>query len=127
MSWERQPVAQALVALLEPLDPTVAVFEAPPSTLNPPAYVVWWPTSVTYNAFAFGVDLVLLPILCAAGAAEFDRVDALVSAAKTAVDGSPQLDDAVASCIADSQSGWRLLSVGGADVLAADLVLEIRR
>jgi hypothetical protein len=127
MSWERQPVAQAVADLLVPLDATVSVFEAPPSTFNAPAYVIWYPTSVTYDAFAFGVDLVLLPILCACGLGEWDRVDALATAAKKAVDGDPQLAGTVAVARAATQSNWRQLDVGGALMLGADVVLEIRK
>jgi predicted NBD/HSP70 family sugar kinase len=126
MSWERKPVAAALAGMLGPLDPSVAVFEAPPPTFGPPAYIVWYPQTVTYDAFAFTVDLVLLPILCVAGLGEWDRVDGLVAAAKKAIDADPQLAGTVAVAKAATNSGWRQLAVAGADYLGADLVLEIR-
>lgn len=128
MTWQRAPVAAALVQLLEPLDATVTVFGAPPLTFAPPALIVWYPTLVQYSGFAYQVDLVTLPIMCAAGLGEWDRVDELAAMVRGAVDtADPQLGGSVAVARAYQQSETRIVSVAGADVLAANVILEIRK
>src|SRR5215471_6386961 len=111
MSWIRQPVADALVSILTPIDAAITVYGAPPATFNPPVYVVWFPTTVQYNLFGFGTDEVTLPILCAAGPGEWDRVDAMVNDAKKALDLDPSLRGAVPVGTVTQQQAWRILSV----------------
>ena len=126
MTWQRAEAAEAIAGLLEPLDPLVSVFASPPETFNPPAYVVGYPSAVTYDGAAFSIDLATIPVLAAGGLAELDRVDALLRAAKDAITADPSLDGAVMSARVVSQSNWRRLNVAGADILVADLILEIR-
>jgi hypothetical protein len=126
MTWQRAPAAAAVAAVLEQIDASIRVFATPPSTLNPPAYVVGYPQTVDYDLPTFGVDVAALPVMAAAGAGEVDRVDELVMLAKDALKPETNLGGAVVSCRPRSQSTWRLLTIAGVDVLAADLVLEIR-
>ena len=127
MTWERGPVAAALVDVLTPLDATVSVFSVPPSTFNPPAYVVGYPTRVDYGIPTYSIDTATLPMLAAAGPSEVDRVGALLAMAKAAIEVDPSLGGSCQVCRVTSQTSWRILSVAGADILCADLVLEIRK
>lgn len=127
MTWRPTVAADALVALFdEALDDVVSVFGVPPETFNAPAVVVWYPRSVRHNGFAFGVDLVELPITCAGGTLEFDRVHALTLAVAQAVADDPTVGGALPAVVPVEQTNWRQLTVGGATVLAADEILEIR-
>jgi hypothetical protein len=126
MTWERAPVAAALVGILAPLDDLVSVFPAPPATFNAPAAYVSYPQVVSYDGFAFGVDTVALPVTVAAGLTESDRIDGLLATYKRALNADPSLAGSVKSGRVNLQQGWRILNVGGADFLAADLILEIR-
>jgi len=126
MTWQRAPVAAALVELLAPLDTLVSVFPAPPPTFNAPAAYVSYPQVVSYDGFAFGVDTVALPITVAAGLAESDRIDGLLEQYKKAINADATLGGVVPSVRVNLQQGWRVLTVAGADYLAADLILEIR-
>ena len=126
MTWHRAPVAVAIAGVLEGLDPFVTVFDAPPATLNPPAFYVGYPTTVAYDAFTFGVDTITLPISAVAGLSEGDRVDGLLDAARKAFEDTDTLAGVVAACRVSTQQSWRVLSVGGADLLAADLVLDLK-
>jgi len=126
MSWERAPVAAALAGILGNIDAQVKAFELPPETFNPPAFIVGYPQTVDYDVAAFGVDLVALPIAAFCGTAEVDRVDALLTAAKVALEADLTLGGAVKACKPRTQQAWRRLSVAGAEVLGADIVLEIR-
>lgn len=127
MTWNRAQAAQAVADVLAPVDELVSVFASPPSTFNPPAYIVGYPRRVAYDAGAgFGVDVAELPVLAGCGVSEVDRVDQLLEAAHKAVNADPSLGGAVQHARVASQDNWRILSVAGADVLAADLTVEIR-
>jgi hypothetical protein len=101
-------------------------FAVPPETFNAPALIVWYPRVVRHNAFAFGVDLVELPIVCAGGALDFPTVHALTVAVAQAITADPTVGGAVPSAIPLEQTNWRQMPVGGATVLAADELLAIR-
>jgi hypothetical protein len=124
--WQRAVAAAALQTLLAAIDATVPAFATPPETFNPPAYIVGFPTQVQYDRASFGVDLASLPILVACGPSEADRVDELLDAARHAVAADPSAGGVLVDAHALTQGNWRRLNVAGADVLAADLVLEIR-
>lgn len=126
MTWQRAPVAAALVPILAAIDDTVPAFASPPETFNPPAYIVGYPRTVNYRTPHFGTDEAMLPMLAAGGAGEVDRVDQLLelaydalTAADSTLGGLVQLVDP------GPQDNWRLLRVAGVDVLAADLLLRI--
>jgi hypothetical protein len=126
MTWNRADAAAAVAAILEPLDPSVSVFAAPPETYNPPAYVVGYPTNVVYDLPAFGIDQATLPVIAAAGLSQVDYVDELLEAAKKAINAAVALDGAVQSCRVAEQQNWRVLNVAGVEMLAAEITLEIR-
>lgn len=126
MTWNRATCAAAIAAVLTPIDDTVAVFAAPPETFNAPAFLVGYPRRVDYDSSTFGVDLVELPTAATAGIGEIGRVDQLLEAAKGALNADPSLGGAVQHCRVTSQENWRRLTVGGADLLAADLIVTIR-
>jgi hypothetical protein len=130
MSWRRADVAAALVNVLTPAL-TCSVFASWPSTMNPPAVVVGFPANVDYRApVAFGVDLAELPITCTAGVSEPDPLDALVADVRAALDvdglADPTLGGVVRSLKVRAHNAWRIVNTAGADVLAADVVLEIQ-
>jgi len=124
MTWERAPVAAALAAVLQPLDGSVSVFAAPPETFNPPAFIVGYPRTVNYRMH-FSTDEALMPVACACGVAEVDRVDGLL---RTAYDALANTDQTLGGLVQvmdlGPQDNWRLLRVAGIDVIAADLVLR---
>jgi hypothetical protein len=124
--WNRAGVAKAIAALLADLDESVTVFDAPPSTLNPPAYVVRYPSVVDYDVPTFGVDLGTLPVEAIVAPGEFDRLDAMLDDARQALSDDDNLGGAVVTQSPRSQSGWRMFNVAGVDVMAAQLILEIR-
>jgi hypothetical protein len=126
MSWVRATAAQAVADVLATIDPLVSVFASPPSTFNPPVYVVGYPRIVNYDAATFGVDDVELPMFAGVGVAEIDRLDAMLDQARKAIAADNSLAGAVMHVRVTEQSNWRILSVAGADVLAADLTLRIR-
>jgi len=127
MGWNRADVAAALVPILAPIDAQATVFATPPETFNPPAIIVGYPQSVDYDLAAFGVDLVQLPVAACAGAAEVAKVDAYLAQARELIAADLTLGGVVKACRARAQSNWRRLNVAGAEILAADLVLEIRQ
>lgn len=127
MSWSRTPVAAALGEVLTAAtEGAVTVFERPPATFNVPAFIVADPTRVEYRTPAFGIDLARISVICAAGADGVDLVDNLIATAVAALQADQGLGGAVQSCQVIEQSNWRMITVGGAEYRAADVVLEIR-
>jgi hypothetical protein len=126
MGWNRDDVAKALVPILQPIDAQAKVFPDPPETFNPPAFIVGFVQSVDYDLAAFGVDMVQLPIAACCGAGEVAKVDAYIVAARDAISEDLTLGGVVHAAKPRAQNNWRRLQVAGAEILAADLVLEIR-
>jgi hypothetical protein len=126
MSWNRPKAAAALAAALEGVEPAVTCFTSPPYTLNPPAYVVGLPESVTYDTAAFGIDDAELPVICLAGDGDFDTVDDLKAAAIAAIAADTGLSGSVAVAVAASERNWRRITAGGAQMSAVDLIVNIR-
>ena len=126
MTWERTPVAAAIGEILTALSPSVSVFTTPPETFNAPAYVVGYPRTVEYDAAAFSIDTATVPVMVAVGPAELASADAMLHAAKVALNADPSLGGVVQHCRVVQQSNWRRLNIAGADVLCCDLVTEIR-
>jgi hypothetical protein len=129
VSWRRSLVAPALADMLKAAQTetdTASIFAAPPETLNPPAIVVGRPIEVRYSVFAFGIDETDLPIVCVGPFyAGEDIVDGLVAFVCGAVMGDRSINGTVASCTASSSRNWRGVRIGGADMLAADVVLTV--
>jgi hypothetical protein len=128
VTWHRSVVADALVQALKANDDgTTNIFPSPPMTLNPPAIAVGRPTEVRYGVAGFGVDQVELPVICIGPMEGDDMVDGLIAFVRTVVMGNATLDHVVQTCQAESQRNWRALRIGGADYLAADVVLAIEQ
>jgi hypothetical protein len=103
----------------------VTVFERPPATFNVPAIIVADPTRVAYGLPTFGMDQATLSVVCAAGGDEVDYLDGLIATVVTALKDAATLGGVVQACWVKEQSNWRMLTVGGAEYRAADVVLEI--
>lgn len=130
MSWDRPYAAAALAVVLEDITadmvPPASVFAQPPSTMNPPALVIQYPTQVLLHQPTLAIDTATVSVLCVGGLDDPTTVDGLLSAAVSAVEGDPQLGDVVQYCHAAEHRLWRIANVAGADYLTAELVLEIR-
>ncbi len=124
--WERSKAAQAIANVLVGIDPAVSVFATPPETFNPPAYVCGVVRALDYNAVTFGVDRVEFRLFVSAGPNDYDRLDQLCAQAAAALAVDPMCGGAVISLTVIHQENWRRLSIAGADVLTADLILAIR-
>lgn len=126
MTWDRAKAARALADVLEAAVPRASVFPAPPATFNPPAFVVQFPQTVTFAQPAFGVDVTTWSVLAAVGADQAAELDELLAEAKAAVLLDQTLGRATQVTRPTELRSWRLLNVAGAEVLAAELVLETR-
>jgi hypothetical protein len=127
LTWHRAAAAAGVVGLLTDLDATVKVFGTPPETFNPRAYVVGYPRRVAYDAGAgFGVDVAELRVLAAAGPTDVDGLDQMLHDAKIALAADPTAAGMVQSMRVADQENWRRQLIAGADMLTADLILEIR-
>jgi len=127
VSWNRPIMAAALADLLEVATAsTVTVLETPPATFNPPALVVNYPATVTKHTPAFGVDLAALTVLAAVGVSEGDSLDGLLGTATAAIEADPTVGGAVQHAKPLEWRNWRILTVAGIDMLAAEVALEIR-
>ena len=127
MTWQRGPVAAALVGILTAAtDGLVTVHPRPPNTVNAPAIVVSRPESVIYGTAAFGIDQISLPLVIAGGAEQDDVVDQLRQAVKGAIDADQSLGRVVQSCVVTEERNWRNVNSAGIDLLAVDLMLSIQ-
>ena len=130
MSWDRPAASGALAALLADatagMVPPASVFAQPPSTHNPPALVVQYPSQVLLHQPAFPIDTATVSVLAVAGLEEPATVDALLSATVAAVEADGQLGGTVQFCRPTQHRLWRIVNVAGADYLTAELELEIR-
>jgi hypothetical protein len=127
MGWDRTAVAAALAETLSAIDPTVSVYPTAPETFNPPVYVVGYPRLVLYANPTFNTDTATVPVMVGVGMAEADRADAMLGAARDAIEADITLGGVVVAVRVTEQSGWRRLSVAGSEILAADLVCDIRQ
>ena len=130
MSWDRPSASAALAAVLEDgtadMTPPASVFAQPPSTHNPPALIVQYPSQVLLHQPTFTIDTATVSVLAVGGLDDPVTVDALLSAAVDAVEGDPQLGDVVQTARPVEHRLWRIANVAGTDYLTAELVLEIR-
>jgi hypothetical protein len=124
MTWNRTAAAKAVAAAIE-AQTTVTVLARPPQTLNPPVIVVGRPDQVRYAEFAFGVDDVDLPVICVGAADGEDMVDQLVGLVRESF-ADPTLGGQLVSCVAAMERNWRNVTVGGVDLLQAEVLLAIR-
>lgn len=130
MSWDRPTAAagleEVLVGATAGMTPPASVFPEPPSTYNPPALVIQYPTTVTLHSPAFAVDTAAVSVLAVAGLEEPDTVDELLALAVAAVEGDSSLAGTVQYAHPVGHRLWRIVNVAGADYLTAELALEIR-
>ena len=126
MAWNRTAVSAALGAVLAGIDPTVSVYPTAPDTFNPPAYVVGYPRLVLYANPTYGTDTATVPVMVGVGSLEADRADRMLADAKAAIEDDVTLGGVVQVVRVTEQAGWRRLNVAGAEILAADLICDIR-
>jgi hypothetical protein len=130
VAWNRAVVAKALYAMLTtaPPDPAATppfIFERPPGTLNAPAVVVGRPAEVRYSEFALGIDFCEFIVVCVAAIDGDDDLAELIGWARSVIEPDPSLGGAVQTCVCTGERNWRAVRVAGADLLAAELVLEV--
>jgi hypothetical protein len=127
VTWDRAPVAAALVEVLTAATAgLVTIHPKPPNTVNAPAVVVSRVESVAYSAAALGIDAVVLPVVIAGGADQDDAVDQLKATVRAAIAADWMLGGIVQSCVATEERNWRLVNSAGIDLLAVDLILTIQ-
>lgn len=127
MSWDRPAAVAGLAVVCEPVVDAGATFlSAPPGSINPPAILAQYPTTVTLHSPTFGVDIVDWSITAVVGLDSGEQLDALLGLVTDCVQGDPTLDAAVQIATPTEWRNWRILGVSGADYLAADLVLSVR-
>lgn len=125
MSWDRATCAKALAAQLEAAIADVTVYDRPLFNLNAPALVIGRPIETRYAVAGMNVDLAQLPVACVAATEHDDDVTALIGEVRAAVNADRTLGGAVQLCYPVAERNWRPLKVAGADLLAADAVLEV--
>ena len=126
MAWNRTAVSAALAEVLAAIDPSVSVFPTAPETFNPPVYVVGFPRLVLYANPTIGTDTAPVPLLVGLAPNEPEQADAMIAAAKVAIEADVTLGGVVHAVRVTEQAGWRRLNVAGAEILAADLICDIR-
>lgn len=139
MTWSRRTAAAALLHTFQtaagsgPVTTstsaalnvaTVTVFEQAPATLSPPSLVIGRPVEVRYAVGALGIDEAEFPLVCV-GPIDDDTVDDLIVFVRSTLLADPSLGHQVQSATATSERSWRMLRVGGIDLLAADVILQI--
>jgi hypothetical protein len=130
MSWQRTHVAKAVAAVLDnATEGNVTTFADPPPSFNVPAYIVAWPTTVSYHTPAYGIDEATLPLIAAVGTEESDKLDHLLGVARDALETDPTLGGVLlhGGVVVTEERNWRVLAdVAGSRFLAAELTLDIR-
>jgi hypothetical protein len=127
MTWDRTPVAAALVDMLtQATEGAVTVFDRPPTTLNPPALVVSRVERVTYAVAGLGVDDVTLPVLAVGPMDGDDQVSALADVVRLAVLDDRTIEGSVHVAWPLEQRNWRNVTVAGVDLLTVEVVLSIQ-
>ena len=128
MTWDGSIARPALAGVLSAAfeGTNVNVFASPPATFNPPALVVQFPQTVAKRAPTFGIDLASWTVLGAVSLELADALDELLNQADAAVFLDPTLGGAVQVAKTTEIRNWRILSVGGIEMLTAELALETR-
>ena len=102
------------------------VFDRPPGTVNAPAVVVGRANTVTYGTGALGIDDAELPLVLIGGADDMDGVEALKATVRQAVNDDPSLGGVVQLVYPELERNWRVLIIGGAELLTVEVILQIR-
>jgi len=125
MTWDLVTLGEAIAAALEPTG--VKAFASPPTTLNPPAYVVNFPDNVDFGTVSLSLDTVEVSVSAIIGlsAPPSDLAD-LIAKARDAFNDR-RLGGAVANCNNTGARGIRTAQVAGIDVLTAELTLTIQQ
>jgi hypothetical protein len=127
MSWNRTPVAGALVAMLGPAAGGVKVHERPPETVNPMCVVIDRPQTVLFSTVAPGIDEATLPVILVGGVETEDALEAIKTACKTAVLADPTLKGTVQAAWPAEERNWRnMTGAGGIQLLTVELILTIQ-
>jgi hypothetical protein len=87
--------------------------------------VIGRPTEVRYSVQGFSLDEVTLPVSCVGGMDRDADVAALIELVRSTVDASINLDGACSEIHAVGERGWRHVNVAGADLLAAEITLQV--
>lgn len=125
MSWQRAPVVAALVAAFSEAAEHVAVFKVSPATVNPPALVCVDPVTVTKRTSAMSVDQTDFAVTAIVALDQADELSALLDTADSAVMADPTLGKTVWAATPIEYRNFRLLTIGGAEYRAADLIIRI--
>jgi hypothetical protein len=126
MTWQRQPVAQALVSVLGAAVPAVSVHPYPPETLNGPCVVVMRPQLVTYSAVSFSIDEASLPLAIVSGIEQEDQIDAIRDSIRKAVEANPTLGGVVQNAYPAEERNWRnVTGAGGIQLLMVEFILTV--
>jgi hypothetical protein len=131
MSWDRTAFAKALAAAIEnqlyESGVTATVFAKPPFTLNAPSIVIARPTEVRYSEAAFSIDAAAVVVTCIGGADDDETVSELIGVVRSAISPPDEgLGAVVQTCQDRSERNWTHVNVSGADLLRADVVLDIQ-
>jgi hypothetical protein len=125
VTWQRAPVAAALVNLFGPATGLV-VHPAPPEIINGPCVVIGRPQVVLCSTVAPGVDEVTLPVIVASGVEQEANLDQLLATLRTALMGAPSLSGAVQNAWPAEIRNWRnVTGAGGTQLLLAELIVTI--
>jgi hypothetical protein len=125
VSWNRAPVADALVNVITAATGgTVTVFAEPPQTLNPPAVTIG-PVTMPFSTFAFAVDEADLAVVCVAAIGHLNDLDALAQQVRQAVVGDPTLQGSVKTAWPYEQRNNRNVTVAGVDLSTVEVVVKV--
>jgi hypothetical protein len=129
VTWDgaaaRAGLAATLTAAVEGTN--VNVFSAPPSTFNPPALVVQYPTSVTKYTASYGLDMATWAVMAAVGLEnQSDYLDQLCNIAADAVYADPSISGVTQSSRVTEFRNWRILLMSGVELLTAEVIIETR-
>ena len=126
MTWNRAPVATALVNMLGPAT-GLHVHRYPPETLNGPCVVVSRPQPVACSAVAPTIDEVTLPVIVAGGMEQEEALEGFITQCRTAILADSTLQGSVQVAWPAEIRNWRnLTGAGGIQLLLAELILTIR-
>ena len=125
MTWNRTPVATALVNLLGPATGLV-VHPSPPELLNGPCVVVSRPQPVVCSSVAPTIDEITLPVVVVGGVEQEAAMETILGQCRAAVMGDSTLQGSVQIAWPAEIRNWRnLTGAGGIQLLLAELILTI--
>lgn len=126
MSWNRTPVAAALVSIIEAATGGVKCHASPPETLNGPCFVVMRPQPVVYATAGLGVDEATLPVAVVSGIEQESNIDDLKNQAIKAIGADQTLGGVVFACYPIEERNWRnVTGAGGTQLLLVELILTV--